>query len=119
MNMPFEPYCAVANVVPPTLNDSSVVSGSRLNPAQDSMMPGWLSEMTVMDWVVVALVVLAALILIYVLVRVLRRRAQLRSMVNTMREDLLLRRELAAMAAGKDLKAQQREQYLRTENVNV
>ncbi len=119
MNMPFESCCAVANVVPPALNDSSAVSGSRLNPTQDSIVPGWLSEMTVMDWVVVALVALVALILIYVVVRVLRRRAQLRSMVNTMREDLLLRRELAAMAAGKDLKAQQREQYLRTENIRM
>ncbi len=119
MSMPYEPYCAVANVAPPPLNDSSVVSGSGPSAAPDSLMPGWMSEMTMMDWVVVALVALAALILIYVVVRVLRRRAQLRSMVNTMREDLLLRRELAAMAAGKDLKAQQREQYLRTENIRM
>ena len=55
MNMPFESCCAVASIVPLTLNDSSAVSGSRLNPTQDSIVPGWLSEMTVMDWVVVRL----------------------------------------------------------------
>ena len=87
--------------------------------AGESMMPAWVERMGVADWLLMGLVVLIALVILSVIVRIMMRRIKLRKMVNTMREDLLLRRELASMAAGEDLKSQQREQYLRTENIRM
>lgn len=85
----------------------------------ESSAPSWFDHMSVADWFLLGLVVLLALVVLFILVRFMVRRTKLRKMVGTMREDLLLRRELASMVAGKDLKSQQREQYLRTENIRM
>lgn len=80
-----------------------------------SFFSGW----TWMHWLALALCVLVLLFVLYLICNMIVRRIRLRRMVNTMREDLLLRRELADMAGGKDIKAQRQEQYLRTESIRM
>ena len=71
------------------------------------------------EWVLALLCLLIVGFILYIAARVIIHRQRLHRMVGTMREDLLLRRELAAMAAGKDPKSQRREQFLRMENIRM
>lgn len=71
------------------------------------------------EWALALLCLLIVIFILYIAVRMLIHRRRLHRMVGTMREDLLLRRELAAMAAGKDPKSQRREQFLRMENIRM
>lgn len=80
---------------------------------------GWFDGWTWLQWSLLALCVLLLAVLAYVAVRVIRHKLKMRRMVGTLREDLLLRRELAAMAAGKDRKSQQKEQFLRMESIRM
>ncbi len=80
---------------------------------------GWFDGWTWLHWSMLVLCLLLLAVLAYVAVRVIRHKLKVRRMVGTMREDLLLRRELAAMAAGKDAKAQRKEQFMRTEAIRM
>lgn len=71
------------------------------------------------EWLLCLLAVLIVAFVLYIAVRMILHRRRLHRMVGTMREDLLLRRELAAMAAGKDVKAQRREQFMRIEGIRM
>ena len=80
---------------------------------------GWFSEWTWVQWLLFLLVLLVVVFVLYLVVRLVIHRVRMHRMVGTMREDLLLRRELADMAGGKDIKAQRREQFLRTESIRM
>lgn len=71
------------------------------------------------EWTLCIIAVLLIAFVLYIAARMIIHRRRLHRMVGTMREDLLLRRELAAMAAGKDLKSQQREQFMRVESIRM
>lgn len=88
-------------------------------PGQEEKIVAAASGWTWVQWLMLIVSAIVIGVLIYVLIRIIIRRIQLSRMVGTMREDLLLRRELVAMAAGKDIAAQQKEQYLRTENIRM
>ncbi len=79
----------------------------------------WYSAWSWQEWLLLLTGLVTVLLVFYAAIRMLIHRIRLRRMVGTMREDLLLRRELAAMAAGKDPSSQQREQYLRTESIRM
>lgn len=81
--------------------------------------PDFFSNWTWMNWALCIIAVLVVLFVLYLLCMMVVRHIRLRRMVHTMREDLLLRRELADMAGGKDIKAQRQEQYLRTESIRM
>lgn len=71
------------------------------------------------EWLLFLLALLIVAFVLYIAVRMILHRRRLHRMVGTMREDLLLRRELAAMAAGRDVKAQRHEQYMRVEGIRM
>lgn len=79
----------------------------------------FFSSWTWLNWALCILLVLVVLFVLYLICMMIVRRIRLRRMVSTMREDLLLRRELADMAGGKDIKAQRQEQFLRTESIRM
>ncbi len=81
--------------------------------------PGMFTDWGWPQWLMLALCVIILLVLIYALYRIISHKIKMKRMVNTLREDLLLRRELAAMAAGKDKKAQEKEQFLRMESIRM
>lgn len=81
--------------------------------------PYFFSDWGWPSWTLCILCLLLFAFLLYLIIGFLVRTIRLRRMVGTMREDLLLRRELADMAGGKDLKSQRREQYLRTESIRM
>lgn len=86
---------------------------------QDTGFVGMLSELSWVEWALIAVGVLLLVLVIALVVRFFVRRARMNKLAGTMREDLLLRRELAAMAAGKDLQAQHREQGARSESIRT
>ena len=93
-------------------------AASPIAQASDNLLlhiPEWGWE----EWALALLCLLIVAFVLYIAVRMLIHRRRLHRMVGTMREDLLLRRELAAMAAGKDPKSQRREQFLRMENIRM
>ncbi len=81
----------------------------------DSFFSAWSWQ----QWLLLILCALVLLILIYIGVRLIAHKIKVQRMVGTLREDLLLRRELAAMAAGKDRKSQEKEQFMRTEAIRM
>lgn len=102
-------------MTPPSI--PPVAPPKELPPAPTA--PAWFEEWTALQWLMLIVCVLLLALLTYIIVRVIIHRIRLNRMVGTMREDLLLRRELAAMAAGKDIAAQQKEQFMRTESIRM
>ncbi|MGN1310030.1 MAG: hypothetical protein ACI4XO_09330, partial [Akkermansia sp.] len=102
-----------------SLPDVKTIPTPSASAPSDPGFSGMLSEITWVEWALIAVGVLLLVLIIVLTVRFFIRRARMNKLAGTMREDLLLRRELAAMAAGKDLQAQHREQGARSESIRT
>ncbi len=100
----------------PELKDTALSQ----HPADTAIeTPGWFDGWGWPQWLMLVLCIILFIVLVYAAVRIITHKIKMKRMVNTLREDLLLRRELAAMAAGKDKKAQEKEQFMRMESIRM
>ncbi|MEG0144209.1 MAG: hypothetical protein RSA21_08975, partial [Akkermansia sp.] len=79
----------------------------------------WLQRQEWSTLISIFLGIILGLLVLYVVLKIVIRKFKVHRMVRTMREDLLLRRELATMASGESSKPQSKEQYLRLESIKL